>query len=71
MSGAIPPLPQHAYMVWCSVKAQCSICDVLAINRFASTVRDVQGQCGMQNSIEHRWKHTRVYPKVSGLAAWS
>jgi len=22
MSGAIPPLPQHAYMVWCSVKAQ-------------------------------------------------
>jgi hypothetical protein len=22
MSGAIPPLPQHAFMVWCSVKAQ-------------------------------------------------
>jgi hypothetical protein len=22
MSGAIPPLPQHAFMAWCSVKAQ-------------------------------------------------
>jgi len=22
MSGAIPPLPQYAFMVWCSVKAQ-------------------------------------------------
>jgi hypothetical protein len=22
MSGAISPLPQHAFMVWCSVKAQ-------------------------------------------------
>jgi hypothetical protein len=22
MSGAIPPLPQYAFMAWCSVKAQ-------------------------------------------------
>jgi len=22
MRGAIPPLPQYAFMVWCSVKAQ-------------------------------------------------
>jgi len=22
MSGAISPLPQHAYVVWCSIKAQ-------------------------------------------------
>jgi hypothetical protein len=22
MSGAIPPLPQHAFMAWCLVKAQ-------------------------------------------------
>jgi hypothetical protein len=22
MSGAIPPLPQYAFMVWCSVKGQ-------------------------------------------------
>jgi len=22
MSGAIPPLPQHVFMAWCSVKAQ-------------------------------------------------
>jgi len=22
MSGAIPPLPQYAYMEWCSAKAQ-------------------------------------------------
>jgi len=22
MSGAIPPLPQYAFMMWCSVKAQ-------------------------------------------------
>jgi hypothetical protein len=25
MSGAIPLLPQHAYMVWCSVKAKGQI----------------------------------------------
>jgi len=22
MSGAVPPLPQYAFMAWCSVKAQ-------------------------------------------------
>jgi len=22
MSGAVPPLPQYAFMTWCSVKAQ-------------------------------------------------
>jgi hypothetical protein len=25
ISGVIPPLPQYAFMVWCSVKAQVAV----------------------------------------------
>jgi hypothetical protein len=32
MSGAIPPLPQYAFMVWCSVKAQGQLLLMLYLN---------------------------------------
>jgi hypothetical protein len=31
MSGAIPPLPHYAFMVWCSVKAQGKLIFTLVV----------------------------------------
>jgi len=46
MSEAIPPLPQHAFMTWCSVKAQGSTLPLLLyyadINNFCSKLLYIQ-----------------------------
>jgi hypothetical protein len=34
MSGAIPPLPQYAFMVWCLVKAQGQLYLYLFLRQF-------------------------------------
>jgi hypothetical protein len=70
MSGAIHPLPQYAFMAWCSVKAQgqlylyCSQsfiqCEVEALS-----VREKQLELALNSP------YTSMYPKVPGLAAWS
>jgi hypothetical protein len=41
MSGAIPPLPQYAYMAWCCVKAQGQLCLYLddAIRQWQSQLK--------------------------------
>jgi len=32
MRGDIPPLPEHAFMAWCSIKAQGEIYLLLSLN---------------------------------------
>jgi hypothetical protein len=52
MIGATPPLPQHAFMAWCLLKAEGQLYFYLL-------------------PIWMPYSHTRMYPKVSGLSAWS
>jgi len=36
MCGAVPPLPQYAFMAWCSAKAQGQLYLYLYLNMFHS-----------------------------------
>jgi hypothetical protein len=38
MNGAIPPLPQYAFMAWCSVKAQGQLYLTLPLTYLQLTV---------------------------------
>jgi hypothetical protein len=44
--GAIPPLPQYAFMAWCSVKAQGQLYLYLTLKR-----RDYFGYLGVDRII--------------------
>jgi hypothetical protein len=39
MSGAIPPLPQHAFMAWCLVKAEGQLYLLVLFMRFSHSFR--------------------------------
>jgi hypothetical protein len=41
MSGTIPPLPQYAFMAWCSVKAQGQIYLYLSSLRHVIFMQDI------------------------------
>jgi hypothetical protein len=56
MRGAIPPLPQHVFMVWCSVKKSTEttlrftfLPFCLAINYAALSEQYADGKSGGQN----------------------
>jgi hypothetical protein len=46
MCGAIPPLPQYAFMAWCSVKAQGQFYLLI----FSEYQMDISEECAVENN---------------------
>jgi hypothetical protein len=61
MSGAIPPLPQYAFMAWCSVKAQGQL--YLSLSLSLST-HDVQYLRKRAAGAEVGWKYFEVVSRA-------
>jgi hypothetical protein len=52
MSGAIPPLPQYAFMAWCLVKAQGQLCLLPLLFSYAAMARSVRPRLRKQGRGE-------------------
>jgi hypothetical protein len=52
MRGAIPPLPQYAFMAWCSVKAQGKLHIFFFYKRLGGKWRDIKQQTTIHFSVE-------------------
>jgi DNA-binding transcriptional regulator of glucitol operon len=63
MRGAVSPLPQYAFMVWCSVKAQeqlylyiiIIIIIIIIINIIVSGVQDRNQWRTFQSTVKNFW----------------
>jgi hypothetical protein len=70
MRGAITPLPQCAFMAWCLVKHGDNF-TFTPIALPPGKVSPIPTGYDAESDGYDFYRHTRVYPKVFGLAAWS
>jgi hypothetical protein len=59
MSGAIPPLPQYAFMAWCSVKAQGQLY-LLLDDDDNNNNEKIQNYLPLAEEIKSAWKLNSV-----------
>jgi hypothetical protein len=64
MRGAIPRLPQYAFMVLCSVKAQGQLYLYLYVESYALTQSVQKGICTLQGNVPIR---SRTSPSRDAL----